>query len=51
MQIQSKYWFIQLAWMLSTPKTIAPQDILSSLVSLLVGLVYFAGIISVRKGL
>ena len=39
----------QVAWMIKSPKSVAPQDIVFSLVSLLAGIVYFVGTISTWK--
>lgn len=36
----------QVAWMINSPKSVPPQDIIFSLVSLLAGILYFAGTIS-----
>jgi hypothetical protein len=41
----------QVAWMINSPKSVPPQDVVFSLVSLLVGIVYFAGTTSTWKAL
>lgn len=41
----------QVAWMINSPKTVPPQDVVFSLVSLIVGIVYFAGTASTWKTL
>mgnify|MGYP001559856740 CR=1 FL=1 len=42
---------LQIAWIISSPASVPPQDIIFSLVSLLVGIAYFVGTISVWKTL
>ena len=39
----------QVAWMINSPKSVPPQDVIFSLVSLLVGIVYSVGTISTWK--
>ncbi|MBI5932778.1 MAG: hypothetical protein HY867_03635 [Chloroflexi bacterium] len=39
----------QIVWMVNSPKSIPPQDLIFSLASLLVGVVYFVGIISIWR--
>jgi hypothetical protein len=41
----------QIVWMVNSPKSTPPQDMIFSLASLLVGVVYFVGIISTWKTL
>ena len=39
----------QVVWMINSPKSVSSQDIVFSLVSLLVGVIYFTGILSSWK--
>lgn len=41
----------QIVWMVNSPKSVPPQDLIFSLASLLVGIVYFVGTISTWRAL